>query len=451
MAVTAPDMHVVAPGVTPVSVTRRFADLALQEGAGWAWWAGFLLSLGLLALLVIAMVWLFVTGVGIWGIDIPVAWGFAIANYVWWIAIASGGTLISALFYLLRVEWRTAITRIAETMMLCAAACAGLYPILHLGRPWLFYWLVPYPDTMGIWPQFRSPLLWDFFAILAYVTASALFWYLGLLPDLATLRDRAPSAGKRIFYGVLALGWCGSTEQWLYYRVLYGLFAGLMTPLVVSVHSIVGLDFAGGLTPGWHSTQFPPFFVSGAMLSGFAMVLALIVPIRSAYRLQAVITPRHLDVLGKLLLTSSLAIGYSYIMEVFIPFYGDDRYEKFVTLDRLAGTTAPIFWAAVCCNFVVPQLLWLPSLRRRGLVLFLISCVVISGMWLERYLIVIGSLARDFLPSAWYGFQATFWDWATLFGTVGLFLTGIFLFLRLLPIVSMSEMRELLRRRGAGS
>lgn len=437
---------VVKPGETLASITDQISALALAPRAAWPWRIGFALSLALVAVLVGAVLWLFVGGIGIWGVDIPVAWGFAIVNYVWWIAIASGGTLISAIFYLLGAEWRTAITRIAESMMLFAAACAGIFPILHLGRPWLFYWLVPYPDTMGVWPQYRSPLLWDFFAILTYVVASILFWYLGLLPDLATLRDRASTRGRRIFYGLLALGWRGSARHWRAYQTTYLLFAALMTPLVVSVHSIVGLDFAGGLTPGWHSTQFPPFFVFGAMLSGFAMVLALIIPIRHAYGLHNLITARHLDVLAKLLLTSSLTIGYAYVMETFMPFYGDDPFERATIMERLVGVHATLFWSTVALNVVLPQLLWWPRLRAQPILLFGICLAVIVGMWLERNLIVITSLTRDFLPSSWGPFHPTIWDWATLLGTVGLFLAGMFLFLRLLPMVSMFEMRELLRR-----
>ena len=287
-------------------MTDHICAIALRERAFLWWWIAFIPASLLSGLLLVAIVWLFYAGVGIWGIDWPVAWGFALIGYVWWIAIASGGTFTSALFYLVKVEWRTSINRIAETMTLFAAACAGIYPILHLGRPWLFYWLFPYPDTMRLWPQFRSPLLWDFFAILTYVISSILFWYLGLLPDLATVRDRATTRGKQILYGAMAMGFRGSDRQWRHYHAAYGVLAAIMAPLVVSVHSIVGLDFAGAATVGWHSTQFPPFFVFGALLSGFATVLLLIVPLRRLLHLQDVITGRHFDVLCRLMLVSSL-------------------------------------------------------------------------------------------------------------------------------------------------
>ena len=282
--------------------------------------------------------WLFYAGIGIWGVDWPVAWGFALISYVWWIAIASGGTFVSALFYLVKVEWRTSTNRIAETMTLFAAACAGIYPILHLGRPWLFYWLFPYPDTMDLWPQFRSPLLWDFFALLTYVVASILFWYLGLVPDLATVRDRATTRKKQILYGVMAMGFRGSDVQWRHYHATYGVLAAIMAPLVVSVHSIVGLDFAGAATTGWHSTQFPPFFVFGALLSGFAMVLLLIAPLRRLLHLQDFITGRHFDVLCRMMLVSSLCLGYAYMMDAFTTFYGPDQADKTMFIDKFSGS-----------------------------------------------------------------------------------------------------------------
>ena len=442
---------IVDPHETATSLTERICGITFDERAGRGWWLGFLCSLALVGLLVVALVYLFAVGVGIWGIQIPVAWGFAIINYVWWIAVASGGTLISAIFFLTRSEWRSGIVRIAETMMLMAALCAGIFPIIHLGRPWYFYWLIPYPSMLGIYPQFRSPLLWDFFALLTYVFASVLFWYVSLVPDLATMRDRAPTPGWRLFYGTLALGWRGSAEHWRHHKTATLLFAGLLTPVVVSIHSVVGLDFAGGLTPGWHSTQFPHFFVFGAMLSGFATVMALVIPIRSVYRLQGLITFRHLDVLGKLLVASSLAVGYAYLMEVFLPLYGTDPYEKETVMLRLVGTNAPVFWATVSCNVVIPQLFWFPAVRRTPLLAFCICLVIITGMWLERYVIVVTSLARDFMPSAWQDFVPTFWDWATLAGTIGLFIAGIFVFVRLLPVVSMAEMRELIRSKENGS
>ena len=412
------------------------------------WWLLTIAATGLLtSVLVVAIGWLFYAGIGIWGIDWPVVWGFAIISYVWWIAIASGGTFISALFYLLQVEWRTSLNRVAETMTLFTAVCAGIYPILHLGRPWLFYWLFPYPSTMGIWPQFRSPLLWDFFAILTYVISSILFWYLGLVPDLATLRDRATTRRQQVFYGVLALGFRGEDRQWRHYRAAYGVLAAIMAPLVISVHSIVGLDFAGAATVGWHSTQFPPFFVFGALLSGFAMVLLLVVPLRRLLRLESYITQRHLDVLSRLMLMSSLLVGYAYIMDVFSVFYSSEHVERVSFMAKIHGDYAPIYWATIVLNIAIPQLLWLRRARVNELLIVLVSLGIIVGMWCERYTIVVMSVRRSHLPSAWGNYHGTFWDWATLWGTVGLFLTGMLLAVRYIPIVSMFEMRSLLQKR----
>jgi len=444
---------VILPGSSIGSMTDQISRIALREKAFLWWWIAMLPAALLTGLLVGAILWLFYAGVGIWGIDWPVAWGFAIINYVWWIGIASGGTFISALFFLLRVEWRTSLNRIAETMTVFAAACAGIYPILHLGRPWLFYWLFPYPNTMTLWPQFRSPLLWDFFAILTYVTASILFWYLGLLPDLATMRDRAATRPRQVLYGVAALGFRGSDTQWRHYHATYGVLAAIMAPLVVSVHSIVGLDFAGAATVGWHSTEFPPFFVFGALLSGFGMVLLLVVPLRRLLHLEDFVTGRHLDVLCRLLLASSLAIGYAYIMDAFTVFYGGDGTERVMFLDKIGGSTAAIYWTTIILNVILPQVMWFRRLRLNQLAIVAVSFGVIVGMWCERYTIVVESLRRTALPSAWGNYHATFWDWATLFGTIGLFLTGILLAVRFLPVISMFEMRALLARQsraGAG-
>ena len=368
--------------------------------------------------LIVAIVWLFYAGIGIWGVDWPVAWGSHSSA-------TSGGSLsrpaepfVSALFYLVKVEWRTSTNRIAETMTLFAAACAGIYPVLHLGRPWLFYWLFPYPDTMDLWPQFRSPLLWDFFALLTYVIASILFWYLGLLPDLATVRDRATTRKKQILYGVLALGFRGSDVQWRHYHATYGVLAAIMAPLVVSVHSVVGLDFAGAATVGWHSTQFPPFFVFGALLSGFAMVLLLIVPMRRLLNLQDFITGRHFDVLCRLMLVSSLCLGYAYMMDAFTTFYGPDQATKTMFIDKVSGSLCAVYWATILFNVTLPQLMWFRRLRMNQAVVMLISAGVIVGMWCERYTIVVMSLRRTHLPSAWGDFHGTIWDWATLIGTV---------------------------------
>ncbi len=438
---------VVLPGSNNPDMTDHVTGLALRDKAFFWWWVAVSPAAALTAVLVGSILYLFYAGVGIWGIDWPVAWGFAIINYVWWIAIASGGTFISALFFLTRSEWRNSINRIAESMTLFGAACAGIYPILHLGRPWFFYWLFPYPNSMLLWPQFRSPLLWDFFAILTYVTSSVLFWYLGLLPDLATMRDRAMTRGKQIIYGAMALGFRGTSKQWRHYHALYGVLAAIMAPLVCSVHSIVGLDFAGGATVGWHSTMFPPFFIFGAFLSGFATVLLLIMPLRRLLRLERYITTRHLDVLGRLLLTSSLFVGYAYIMDGFSTYYGGDKAEIINYQEKLFGYYAGIFWATVLFNVLLPQLLWFSAARLNQLVVGLISIGVIVGMWCERFTIVVVALHRPHLPSSYGVYHPTVWDWLTMMGTVGFFIFGILLIVRLIPVISMFEMREILAPR----
>ncbi len=439
--------QVVDPRQTAASMTDAITGIVLHPGARLWWWAAFIPSVLLLSIGCASAAWEFRWGIDVWGNDWPVMWGFPILSYVWWIGIASGGTFISAMFYLLRVEWRTSLNRLAESMTLFAAACAGVYPILHLGRPWFAYWLFPYPGTMNLWPQFRSPLFWDFCALFAYVLCSVMFWYLGLIPDLATVRDRARRRPAQIMYGVMALGFRGSGREWRHFRAVYGVLAAMMAPLVVSVHSIVGLDFAGAQTVGWHSTQFPPFFVFGAVHSGFAAVLFLAIPLRSLLGLQAFITPRHLDVLGRLMLTSALCVGYAYMMDAFSTYYGWDAAEHRWFDDRITGTYASVYWATILLNVALPQVLWSRTLRLNRVLLMVIATGVIAGMWLERYDIVVDSLHRSQLPSAWGNFAGTIWDWTLFGGTVGLFFTGFLLFVRLLPVISMFEMRELIGRR----
>jgi Ni/Fe-hydrogenase subunit HybB-like protein len=435
---------VVLPGSNNQDMTDHVVGVASRRRAfGW-WWAAIAPCAALTAALFGAILYLFYAGVGIWGINWPVMWGFAIINYVWWIAIASGGTFISALFYLTRSDWRSATNRIAESMTLFGAACAGIYPVLHLGRPWFFYWLLPYPSTMHTWPQFRSPLLWDFYAILTYVIASILFWYLGLLPDLATMRDRALTRGRALFYGILALGFRGSGQQWRHYHATYAVLAAIMAPLVCSVHSVVGLDFAGAATVGWHSTEFPPFFVFGAFLSGFATVLILIIPLRRLLRLDRYITGRHLDVLCRLMLTSSLFLLYAYAMDAFTVFYGAQPAERTEFIERVFGYYAAIYWSTIVLNVMVPQLLWFRRIRLNQPAVLFISFAIIVGMWCERFMIVVVSLHRSHLPSSWGVFHATVWDWLTMAGTVGFFFFGILLMVRLIPMIAMFEMRELL-------
>lgn len=433
---------VVLPGSNNPDMTDHICGIALRGRAFLWWWIAIAPFALLTAVLVGCILYLFYAGVGIWGINWPVMWGFALVNYVWWIAIASGGTFISALFYLTRSDWRSSTNRIAESMTLFGAACAGVYPILHLGRPWFFYWLLPYPATMHTWPQFRSPLLWDFFAILTYVTSSVLFWYLGLLPDLATMRDRALVRSKQLFYGVLAMGFRGSRRQWQHYHAVYATLAAIMAPLVCSVHSIVGLDFAGAATVGWHSTQFPPFFIFGAFLSGFATVLILVIPLRRLLRLERYITGRHIDTMCRLMLTSSLFLAYAYLMDAFQAFYSGDPAEHTEFVEKVWGYYAGIYWATIALNITLPQLLWFRTVRLNQVLVLLISLGIIIGMWCERYTIVIISLHRSHLPSSWGVFHGTVWDWLTMAGTVGLFFFGILLVVRLLPVISMFELRD---------
>ena len=435
--------EVIGPGHTAGSITDKISEIVLTRKTPKGWWIGFGISFLLMNLLFFAVAHLLINGIGIWGVNVPVAWGFAIINFVWWIGIGHAGTLISAILLLLRQRWRTSINRFAEAMTLFAVACAGLYPILHLGRPGFAYWLFPYPNTMGIWPQFRSPLVWDVFAVSTYATVSFLFWYIGLIPDLATLRDRARHRFARMAYGMLAMGWRGSAVHWHRYETAYLLLAGLATPLVVSVHSIVSLDFAVSVLPGWHSTIFPPYFVAGAIYAGFAMVLTLAIPLRAAYRLEDLITMHHLDNMAKVMLTTGLFVFYGYIMEAFFAWYSANPNEAYLMTNRATGPYAPMYWLLLICNGLVPQLLWSPRLRASVPLLFVISLVVSLGMWLERYIIVVTSLHRDFLPSSWGMYSGTIWDWATFIGTLGLFLSLLFLFIRVLPMISIFEMREL--------
>jgi molybdopterin-containing oxidoreductase family membrane subunit len=439
------DIGVLHAGWGYASIGDKIADIVLTRPVRWPWRAAFLAtSAGTLAFLA-AMTYLFVTGVGLWGINVPVAWGFAIANCVWWIGIGHAGTFISAVLLLLRQRWRTSINRFAEAMTLFAAGMAGLFPILHLGRPLFFYWIAPYPNRMNLWPQWRSPLVWDFFAIGTYILVSFLFWYLGLIPDLATLRDRAASRWKRIVFGLGALGWTGEARHWARHRSAYLLSAGLATPLVVSVHSVVSLDFAIGNTPGYHSTIFPPYFVAGALFSGFAMVLTLAIPLRRAFGLHDFITDVHLDHAAKVLLATGALVGYGYLAESFMAFYSGDEFEIAMTVDRWTGAYAPVYWAMLCCNIVAPQVLWWRRARRNALLLVFLSLVINLGMWMERVTIVVQSLHHDFLPSSWGLFVPTAWDWIFLLGSICAFAWLFLVFIRLLPAISISEMRSLAR------
>jgi molybdopterin-containing oxidoreductase family membrane subunit len=434
----------IAPGYTFGSVTDQIASVVLTKRTPLFWFAAFGVGFSLLLLLLLSMALLFGKGVGIWGIRTPVMWGFAITNFVWWIGIGHAGTLISAILLLLNQRWRNSINRFAEAMTLFAVACAGMFPLLHMGRPWLFFWMFPYPNTMSIQPQFRSPLVWDVFAVSTYATVSALFWFVGLIPDLGTLRDRAQNKAGRLIYGVLSMGWRGSAGHWSVYETCCLLLAGLATPLVLSVHTVVSFDFTIAIVPGWHSTFFPPYFVAGAIYSGFAMVLVLAIPLRKAYGLEGLITDRHLENSAKVMLATGLIVAYSYIMENFGAWFGGDVYEQAAFWHRMTGPYRYAYWLLISCNIIAPQLLWIKRFRTSPLLLFISSMVVLVGMWLERFVIIVSSLAQDFVSSSWGIFRPTRWDWATFFGTVGLFMFLFFLFIRLLPMISIFEVRTLL-------
>jgi Ni/Fe-hydrogenase subunit HybB-like protein len=436
---------IVGPGHTFATVTDKIASLVLTKKTPVGWFLGFAVAFSLLNLLLVAVAYLLFKGVGIWGVNIPIGWAFAIINFVWWIGIGHAGTLISAILLLLRQQWRTSINRFAEAMTLFAVACAGMFPIIHMGRPWVgAYWLMPYPNTMGLWPNFRSPLIWDVFAVSTYATVSLLFWFVGLIPDLATLRDRAEHKAVKTIYGMLALGWRGSARHWSNYETAYLLLAGLSTPLVLSVHTVVSFDFAVANLPGWHATIFPPYFVAGAIYAGFAMVLTLSIPLRKAYGLEDFITLKHLENMGKVLLATGLIVVYGYTMEAFMAWYSGTTYERFMIWNRMFGPYGWTYWVLLFCNLATPQLMWFKRFRTSVGWLFAVAMVVNVGMWLERFVIVVTSLHRDFLPSSWGMYAPTFWDWATFIGTLGLFLTLFFLVIRFLPAISIFEMRTIL-------
>jgi Ni/Fe-hydrogenase subunit HybB-like protein len=430
-------------GHTFRSVTEKIGGIVLDKRNRLAWMAGFTICFLLLMMLLFAVCFLFAIGVGIWGVGIPVAWGFAIVNFVWWIGIGHAGTLISAILLLLHQKWRTSINRTAEAMTIFAVMCAGMFPLLHLGRPWLFYWLFPYPNTMWYWPQFRSPLVWDVFAVSTYLTVSLLFWYTGLVPDFASLRDRAKNWFQRFAYGTFALGWRGSAVHWKRYEVASILLAGLATPLVVSVHTVVSFDFTIAILPGWHSTIFPPYFVAGAIYSGFAMVLCLMIPMRWAYHLEDMITMRHLNLMAQVMLATGTVVAYGYIMEAFMAFFSADRFEIYATANRSTGPYAAAYWCLIAFNVIIPQALWSKRVRSSVPLIFLEAFLINCAMWLERFVIIITSLHRDFMPSAWRMYAPTRWDWMILWGSIGLFLTLFYLFIRFLPMISIYEMREL--------
>lgn len=438
-----PDFQVMGEDLTYRSVTEKITDIVLKLKTSKGWWMGLALSFTILQVLVISILYLLIKGPGIWGVNNPVGWGFAIINFVWWIGIGHAGTLISAILLLVQQDWRTSINRFAEAMTVFAVMCAGLFPLLHVGRPWLAYWMLPYPSTMGMWPQFRSPLLWDVFAISTYLTVSVLFWYLGLIPDMATLRDRATKKAQKVIYGFFSLGWRGSAKHWNRYTTAYLILAGLSTPLVLSVHSIVSFDFAVSNLPGWHTTIFPPYFVAGAVYSGFAMVLTVMIPVRRIFGLESVLTLRHLNNMSKVMLAMGLVVAYGYSMEAFFAFYSGAEYEIKGMMNRMFGEYGWSYWMLILCNVAIPQLLWLRRFRTTLVPLWIVSVIINIGMWLERYVIVI-TLHHDFLPSSWDSYSPTIWDWSLYLGTFGLFFTCTFLFIRFVPMINVFEMRELI-------
>ncbi len=439
------EIEVIAPGHTFTSVTEKISRVVLTKHTPLGWIFATMVAFGVMNLLLGAVAFLFLRGTGIWGIDIPVGWGFAIINFVWWVGIGHAGTLISAILLLFKQTWRTSINRFAEAMTIFAVMCAGMFPLIHTGRPWIAcYWLFPYPNSMNIWPQFRSPLIWDVFAVSTYFTVSALFWFTGLIPDLATLRDNAKSRFAQVAYGMLSMGWRNSARHWHRYETAYLLLAGLSTPLVLSVHTVVSFDFAVSVIPGWHTTIFPPYFVAGAIYSGFAMVLTLAIPIRAAYGMKDLITMRHLQNMAKVMLATGLIVAYGYFMELFMSWYSANKFETFMMQNRMFGPMGWAYWMLILCNIAIPQALWSRKVRNSPVLLWFISIVVNVGMWMERFVIVVTSLYRDFLPSSWGTYAGTRWDWATYIGTLGFFCFCFFLFIRFLPMISIAEVRALL-------
>jgi molybdopterin-containing oxidoreductase family membrane subunit len=428
---------------TNAALTTQLLSHLWTPQSRW-WWVAFTIAAAgtvVLFSLILATFWY---GIGLWGNNMPVAWAFGIINFVWWIGIGHAGTFISAILLVLEQKWRTSINRFAEAMTLFAVLQAGLFPLIHLGRPWFAYWLIPYPATMGVWPNFKSALPWDAAAVFTYLTVSFLFWYLGLVPDFATLRDRAPDRRRRLIYGVLAFGWYGSASAFRHYRMVYGLLGGLATPLVLSVHSIVSADFAITILPGWHSTIFPPLFVAGAILSGFALVLTLLLPSRAIFRLHNVVTAHHMDSMGKMLLVTAWIVIYSYMIEHFMAWYGGQHPEQYLFFKaRPFEHGAIIFWAMMLGNVVVPQILWWRHARRTPWILWCVTILINVGMWSERYDIIVQSLQRDWLPSSWGDYSPTWVDLGIFGGTLCFFLLLFMSFLRLFPFIPISELKEL--------
>ncbi len=433
-------------GKTIGDVTEMIASIPERKKAPLWWWvATTVTGLVMMGCLGGMIGYLFATGVGVWGNQHPVMWAWDITNFVFWIGIGHAGTLISAILFLLRQRWRTSINRSAEAMTIIAVMCAGIYPGIHVGRWWMAWFLAPVPNSNAIWPNFHSPLLWDVFAVSTYATVSALFWYVGMIPDLATLRDRAPNKLKHFAYGLFALGWRGSNRHWRHYEMAYLILAGISTPLVLSVHSVVSMDFATSVLPGWHTTIFPPYFVAGAIFSGFAMVLTLLIPARQLFGLKDLITTRHLENMCKVILATGSMVGYAYAMEFFIAWYSGNPFESFVFINRAMGPYAWAYWIMVTCNVITPQLFWFKKIRTNPWIIFVLCIFVNIGMWFERFVIIVTSLHRDSLPSSWGYFNPTWVDIFTFVGSIALFLHMFLLFIRFLPMIAMSEVKGVLQ------
>lgn len=426
-------------------ITQKICGIVEEKTPKW-WWACFLVAVFVASFTVVGLTYLVSTGVGVWGLRSPTNWGWAIVNFVFWIGIGHAGTLISAILCLLKQEWRTAINRPAEAMTIFAVVCAGLFPVFHIGRFWFCWWMIPLPNANGIWTNFRSPLEWDVFAVSTYFTVSLLFWYMGMIPDLATLRDRAQKVWRKYFYGILAMGWRSSIRNWSNYEMAYLMLAGLSTPLVLSVHTVVSFDFAVSILPGWHTTIFPPYFVAGAIFSGFGMVLTLMIPLRAIYGLHDLLTQYHIDNMCKITLATGSMVGYGYAMEFFIAWYGANAYEGFAFINRAFGQYSWAYYIMLTCNVVSPQLFWFRKIRENITLVFIISLIVNVGMWFERFVIIVTALANDFLPSSWGYYTPTAVDIFTFFGTFGVFSSLFLLFIRFLPMMAIAEIKAVIPR-----
>ena len=432
-----------------ITPAKSFADVTREVAApterkpGLLWKVAFGISVALVLLMTGVLIYQFKVGLGILGINHPVGWGVYITNFVFWIGIGHAGTLISAILHLFRQRWRTAINRSAEAMTIFAVMTAGLFPIIHTGRPWFAYWLFPYPNWRYLWVNFRSPLVWDVFAVSTYFTISLCFWYTGLVPDFASMRDRY-TGWRRAIYGVLSLGWRGSERHWQHYERAYMMLAGLSTPLVLSVHSVVSFDFATAILPGWHTTIFPPYFVAGAIFSGFAMVVTLLVILRKVFHMEEYVTVHHLENMNKVILVTGMMVGYAYATEFFIAMYSGNPFERFTFLNRAGGPFAWAYWTMVSCNVLAPQIFWFKRLRRSIPVMFAVSLLVNVGMWFERFTIIITSLHRDFLPVNWAYYKPTIFDWSVTAGSFGFFFMWFLLFCRFFPAISIAEVKSVL-------